>query len=73
MVTGLPQITSPSKVCEECVVSKQHRNQFPHGKSWRAKAALELVHSDIYGPITPCSNGGKRYMLTFIDDFSRKS
>ena len=73
MVTGLPQITSPSEVCEECVVSKQHRNQFPHGKSWRAKAALELVHSDIYGPITPCSNGGKRYILTFIDDFSCKS
>lgn len=34
---------------------------------------LELVHSDICGPITPCSNGGKRYILTFIDDFSRKS
>ena len=73
MVTGLPQITAPTKVCEECVVSKQHRNQFPQGKSWRAKAVLELVHSDICGPITPCSNGGKRYILTFIDDFSRKS
>ncbi|XP_074580864.1 uncharacterized protein LOC141837341 [Curcuma longa] len=57
MVIGLPQITNPSQVCEECVVSKQHRNQFPQGKSWRAKAALELVHSDICGPITPHSNG----------------
>ena len=28
-------------------------------KSWRAKKALELVHSDICGPITPTSNGGK--------------
>lgn len=72
MVTGLPQITIPSEVYEECVVSKQHRNQFPQGKSWRAKATLELVHSDICGPITPCSNGGKRYIITFIDDFSRK-
>jgi hypothetical protein len=58
MVTGLPQITAPSQVCEECVVSKQHRNQFPQGKSWRVKKALELVHSDICGPITPHSNGG---------------
>ena len=73
MVTGLPQIITPSEVYEECVVSKQHRNQFPQGKSWRATAALELVHSDICRPITPCSNGGKRYILTFIDDFNCKS
>ncbi|CAL5333116.1 unnamed protein product [Camellia sinensis] len=72
MVIGLPQITAPSEVCEECVVSKQHRNQFSQGKSWRSKKALELVHSDICGPITPCSNGGKRYIITFIDDYSRK-
>ena len=28
-VTGLPQITTSSQFCEECVVRKQHRNQFP--------------------------------------------
>lgn len=72
IVTGLPQITAPSQVCEECVVSKQHRNQFPQGKSWRAKKALELVHFNICGPIIPCSDGGKRYMITFIDDYSQK-
>ena len=27
--------------------------------SWRAKKALELIHSDICGPIIPTSNGGK--------------
>ncbi|KAJ8650130.1 hypothetical protein MRB53_003153 [Persea americana] len=57
MVTSLPQISASSAVCEECVVSEQHRNQFPQGKSWRAKPALELVHSNVCGPITPCSNG----------------
>ncbi|RVW68877.1 hypothetical protein CK203_064660 [Vitis vinifera] len=56
-VTSLPQITIPSQVCEECVVSKQHRSQFPQGKSWRAKSVLELIHSDICGPINPSSNG----------------
>jgi len=30
------------------------------------------VHSDLCGPINPTSNGGKRYIITFIDDFSRK-
>nr|GLL21891.1 uncharacterized protein LOC109151979 [Ipomoea trifida] len=44
-------------VCEECVVSKQHLNQFPQKGSWRASRPLELVHSDICGPINPSSNG----------------
>lgn len=34
---------------------------------------MELVHSDICGPINPSSNGGKRYIITFTDDFSRKT
>ena len=73
MVTGLPMITSTSKVCEECVVSKQHRDQFPTGKAWRAQNLLERVHSDICGPINPISNGKKKYFISFIDDFSRKA
>lgn len=72
MVTGLPQINIPAEVCEECIVSKQPRSQFPKGQSWRAKKVLELLHSDICGPIKPTSNGGKRYLITFIDDFTRK-
>ena len=73
MVTGLPQISIPSQVCEECVVGKQHRSQFPQGKSRRAKNVLELVHSDICSPINPTSNGGKKYLIIFIDDYSRKT
>ena len=33
---------------------------------------LELVHSNICGPINPTSNGGKRYLITFIDYFSKE-
>ena len=64
MVSGLPQIETPSQVCEECAVGKQQRNQFPKGKSWRAKNVLELVHSDLCGPINPSSNGGCSCRLT---------
>ncbi|RDY12630.1 hypothetical protein CR513_02543, partial [Mucuna pruriens] len=32
----------------------------------------KLIHSDIYGPINPTFNGNKRYILTSIDDLSRK-
>lgn len=73
MVTGLPQIVPPNNVCEECIIGKQHREQFPQAKSWRAKKVLELVHSDICGPINPSSNGCKWYFITFIDDYSRKT
>ncbi|KAH0727904.1 hypothetical protein KY289_003955 [Solanum tuberosum] len=55
MVTGLPKIVVPSQVCEECVVGKQHQSQFTKGKSWKAKEMLELVQSDICGPLTPLS------------------
>lgn len=73
MVIGFPQITVPSQICEECVVGKQHRTEFPKEKSWRAETALELIHSDICGPISPTSNGDKRYFITFTDDYSQKS
>ena len=73
MVTSLPQIIVPSQVCEECVVGKQRCSQFPKNKSWRAKDVLELEHSNICGPINPSSDGGKNYLLTFIDDFSRRT
>jgi transposase InsO family protein len=73
MVIGLPNITHFNKVCEHCVVGKQHRKEFPQRSTWRAKKFLELVHSDLCGPINPSSNGGKRYFITFIDDCSRKT
>ena len=41
--------------------------------SQRAKNVIELVHSDICGPINPSFNKGKRYLITFIDDYSRKT
>jgi 5'-3' exoribonuclease 2 len=32
---------------------------------------LELIHSDVFGPVKQISLGGMRYMVTFMDDFSR--
>ena len=60
-------------MCEDFLVSKQHCSQFPKNKSWKVKDVLELVHSDICGPISPSSNRGKSYLITFIDDFLRKT
>lgn len=36
----------------------------------KAKSPLELIHSDLIGPIKPRSKGGKNYCLKFTDDFT---
>lgn len=32
---------------------------------------LQLVHSDVMGPMTPSSSGGSKYVVTSLDDYSR--
>jgi histone deacetylase 1/2 len=58
-------------VCEPCVMGKQVRLPFPSSESTSTKP-LELVHMDLCGPIKE-SLGGKRYVATFIDDYSKYS
>lgn len=72
MVLGLPKLTSKGKVCEVCMKGKQIRSNIPKQSKWRASRCLELVHTDICGPIAPTSASGKRYIINFIDDYSRK-
>ncbi|CAL1409608.1 unnamed protein product [Linum trigynum] len=72
MVTGLPVLKGTPGVCATCLAGKQHRKPFPKKSQWRASRKLELLHADLCGPITPISNGGKRYVFTIIDDFSKK-
>ena len=71
MVKGLPLIEKPDSLCEGCILGKQHRESFPAGKSIRAKAPLEIVHSDVCGPMQIPSFAGNKYVLTFIDDYTR--
>lgn len=57
--------------CDVCIQAKMSRPSFPKQSENRASAVLELVHSDLCGPMQTQTPGGKRYMLTFIDDYSR--
>ncbi|GAU19660.1 hypothetical protein TSUD_185760 [Trifolium subterraneum] len=61
MVKGLPELKDMEGQCGDCLAGKQHRDSFPKKASWRASQKLELVHSDICGPITPGSNAGNIY------------
>jgi len=53
--------------CDACVLGKMTRKPFPKHSDTRAVKPLEVVHSDVKGPI-----GQKgRYVVTFVDDHSR--
>ena len=41
------------------------------GFSERASDLLELVHTDVCGPMSTTARGGFQYFITFTDDFSR--
>ena len=45
---------------------------FPSGGK-RTKQILELVHSDLFGPVKVPSLGKSMYYISFIDDFSRNT
>ncbi|KAE8704364.1 PLAC8 family protein [Hibiscus syriacus] len=71
MLKGLPQLdVRTNTVCAGCQYGKAY--QLPYDESkFKAKEPLELVHSDVFGPVKQQSISGMRYMVTFIDDFSR--
>jgi hypothetical protein len=60
MVRGLPKIEESNHVCSDCLIGKQHRESIPKSTNWKSSKILELIHSDICGPITPASNGNRR-------------
>jgi hypothetical protein len=72
MIFGIPKLEHTSRMCEVCVMGKQHRKPFLK-KSSRASQPLDLVYSDVCGSISPTSIGGSMYFLIFTDDFSGKT
>ena len=56
--------------CLTCVQGKSVKRGFPTSTT-RSTRLLELIHTDLSGPFPFTSFGGSRYILTFIDDYSR--
>ena len=55
--------------CEGCAFGKSHRHPFPPSEK-RATEPLELVHTDLDGPMRTQSIGGYKYFAGFLDDYS---
>ncbi|GAU36929.1 hypothetical protein TSUD_332020 [Trifolium subterraneum] len=71
-VTGLPAMNAPDEICEECVHSKHPRGSFRKYAMSKTKSTLEIVYSDVCGPMQVDSIGGNKYFVSFVDDFCRK-
>src|SRR5215216_1578030 len=56
--------------CEPCLMGKMTRTPFS-GTMERATDLLEIIHTDVCGPMCIDARGGYRYFLTFTDDLSR--
>eukprot|EP00795_Rhopilema_esculentum_P015799 gene15799-biopygen5210 len=57
--------------CTGCAESKMSRKPFKSTEGIKTSRKLQIVHSDVCGPMSIQSFSGKRYFVTFIDDNSR--
>ncbi|MEN9639538.1 MAG: hypothetical protein RLZZ262_1406, partial [Bacteroidota bacterium] len=63
-----------AKVCEPCIMAKLTRGSFVHrDHNLRSTKPLQLLFSDIKGPLPPAFRSGSKYFITFIDDYTRYS
>jgi hypothetical protein len=59
-----------NKTCESCALAKAHTLPFSRSLN-HASSAFDIVHSDVWGPPRVGSLTGKRYYVSFVDDWSR--
>ncbi|CAI5469402.1 unnamed protein product [Closterium sp. Yama58-4] len=75
LVSGLPRSlpplpASPAPPCLPCVEGRQRAA--PHSSSFPpTEAPLETLHLDVWGPARVRGQGGERYFLLVVDDYSR--
>ena len=72
MVEGMYNSSPDFDFYEHCVYAKNNRVSFPSGAK-RTNKILELVHSDVFGPMLFPSLGKSVYYVSFIDEFSRNT
>jgi hypothetical protein len=64
------ELPTQSPLCVSCLNGKQKHFPFSHTGT-RCSELLELVHSDLHGPLPVSTQSGYKYWISFIDDMSR--
>ena len=57
--------------CDYCLFGKQHRVSFSRTSKLKDNI-LDMVYSDVCGPMEVKTLGARRYFVMYIDDASRK-
>lgn len=72
LTTGIKLTDCGAKfVCEICLEGKMARLPYPQQSQKKTTQPLELIHTDLCGPMKNITPGGNKYFLTLIDDYSR--
>jgi hypothetical protein len=73
MVRGMPQFNvTRGGVCDSCAMGKYHMIIFFSNNDKFVRKPLDLIHSDVCGPMSTPPFSGYLYFVTFIDDSTRK-
>jgi hypothetical protein len=67
MVEGMSNCTMDFDLYENFIYGKHNQVRFPFGAT-REKGILELIQSDVFGPVLVPSLGKSVYFVSFIDD-----
>ncbi len=59
-------------VCNGCIKCKHQRTSFPKDGATKASQLLEIIHTNVCGPMKNTLHGGARYFFTFINDSQEK-
>ena len=59
--------------CDICAANKLNRKPPSSKMALRRSSKLELVYSDVRNPMETTSLGGHRYVVSFIDSYSRSA
>lgn len=75
LITGLTLDPNSSvEHCEACIYARATRQPVPKLRiSEQAKNFGDEVHTNVWGPATVSTQGGRRYFVTFTDDATRYS
>ncbi len=72
LATGMRKVSGSSlDFCEACARAKQARKAFQPVGGIKSSKRLQLIHSDVCGPMPKTSLGGARYFVTYCDDYTR--
>ncbi|KAI9919735.1 hypothetical protein PsorP6_017474 [Peronosclerospora sorghi] len=73
-VDGVPALSNGvDGVCGGCASGKMSASPFEHtsGSVLKTLSPFGVVHSDVMVPIKPPPRGGAKYMVSFIDNYTR--